>query len=174
MPLPIYIEFDHRDYPKVRVRQLKEITREAHRSMGLLWATEMLPQHFTERAHFLYGYKPRTQKYLRRKVRLASVGRIEDGGRSPLVYSGTLRKSALRSRYLIRAYPTRVTIPVIGPSYFTFRPRRANAPNMGAEVTRVAPSEVRKLSEAARVAFSRKLRQLPAGRKILFGKRKAA
>ena len=174
MPLPIYIEFDHRDYPKVRLKQLKEMTREAHRSMGLLWAHEMLPQHFTERARLLYNYKPRTAKYLRRKIRLAAIGRVEDGGRSPLVYSGTLRRSSTRSRYLVRAYPTRVTIPVIGPSYFTFRPRRASAPNMGAEITRVNPTEIRKLSDAARRAFNRKLSQLPAGRKILFGPRKAA
>lgn len=173
MPLPIYIEFNHGDYPKIRIRQLKEMTREAHRSMGLLWAYEMLPQHFTERGRLLYGYKPRTAKYMKRKIRLAAVGKAEDGGRSPLVLTGALRRSALRSRYLVRAYPTRVTIPVIGPSYFTSRPRRTNAPNMGAEVVRVAPSEIKKLTEAARRGFNRKLAQLPAGRKILFG-RKAA
>jgi len=44
---------------------------------------------------------------------------------------------------------------------------------MGAEVVRVAPTEIKKLTEAARRGFNRKLAQLPAGRKILFG-RKAA
>jgi hypothetical protein len=57
-------------------------------------------------------------------------------------------------QHVIRAYPTRVTIPMPATSYTNARPR-GNQPNMPREITTVIDSERTKIGEASQKAHDK-------------------
>lgn len=140
--------------PDVMKRQLKELTRYANQAMGELWSTQMLKEHFQPHARLVYKHQQRKWRYRRIKEELASVGEVEDGGRLDSVYEGLLRRSLLRRRHAVKAFPERVTIDMIGPSYWTERPRNTKQPPLAKEVTRVTRAEEDRLAKRADEAFN--------------------
>jgi hypothetical protein len=135
-------------------RGWREVLRGAMRAAAEHWHAEMLPRHFERSARERYGYQPRTAGYQRRKVR--DVQRGKAAGGVDLVYSGLARDSALKPPR-IRAYPTRARVELLVPPYINMRPnprgRRAAAPALGDEMTRVTFDEARRL-EAVMVDFT--------------------
>ncbi len=164
--IPIHVKSVHEEHPDLVRRELHEVLRTANYALGRQWAVEMLPKHFEPGAANRYSYQIRKVKYLRRKRVLAALGRAEDGGMSYLVLRGHLRRALLRTaRNAIRAYPTRVTIDLIGPSYFTSRPRRAGRPNLAREVTTVLQSEAKELARTFDQGFTAALRAVRSARR---------
>lgn len=103
----------------VAVRRWNEMGREAHRVGGQLWQEEMLPKHFQVESKILYHHQPRRQKYLAGKQRAAERGFIQAADIDNL-YTGRMYHY-LSSTAVVRAFPTRATINMIGPRYMTMR-----------------------------------------------------
>lgn len=130
--------------PDVSIRAWRTGMKEAWRTVGLHWQQQMLPRHFTRAAAANYSHKPRKAKYLEKKRRL----KLRYGGEVDNVFTGRMEKS-LRQPARIIAFPTRVTIRMIGPRYMTFNPNTAkgsNQPNKPAELTRLTGDEREDLS----------------------------
>jgi hypothetical protein len=140
--------------PDVSIRQWRTGMRDAWRGVGQHWQQQMLPRHFTRAAAGMYGHKPRTAKYLARKRRggfnrfAARLGMtVKYGGEVDNVLTGRMEES-LRLPARIIAFPSRVTIRMIGPRYMTFNPRvGGNQPNKPAELTRLTSDEREELSD---------------------------
>ncbi len=127
--------------PALSKRAHGRVMRAGWAAIGAYWHKEYLPKHFEAGAFQRYGYQPRSNKWRRRKVGLARAGKVIKGGQVDLVATGTMEK-LLESVGLVRAYPTRASIKMIGPRYVTLRPK-GTQPNKYAEATRVLPGEVR-------------------------------
>ncbi len=160
--IPIRVEIMAEDHLELRRRQLNEINRATHYAIGRKWSDSLLPDHFKPGASTAFGYKQRSTRYLNKKVRLASRGQVEDGGKSPLVFSGTLRRTLLGVRQLVQGQPTRTVITLHGPSYFHIRPRSGNRPNIGAEVIAVNDRHEKILNEEAERSWLKQYHRLQA------------
>lgn len=119
--------------------------REAHRAgwyaVGTYHDKEVQTRKFDADAERRYGYQPRSARYLARKKRIGQRSyKIKEGGERLLVASGMTRTAVLRRQYP-RPFPTRVTLDIPTPSYVQMRPRRANMPAMGVELTSITAAE---------------------------------
>ena len=70
------------------------------------------------------------------------------------------------ARYLIAAYPKRVTIKMVGPSYFTLRARSKHTIRLAQEVLAMNDSHRRQLADAADRGFERELARLRRSRRL--------
>jgi len=164
MVQPIKVVTIEDAHPDLVRRELHEVTRMAHYAMGQVWATQLLPEHFQPSATQAFGYQPRTAKHNKHKRALAAIGQAEDGGTSPLVVSGRLRRALLRARHMIRAYPTRVTIDLVGPKYWKYR-RWPGSPDMVREVLAMSPRHEQIVGQAGDRGFEAALRMVRSSRR---------
>jgi hypothetical protein len=132
--------------PEVKLREWNNIMKEANAAQGELWHDEMLPDHFTPDAKNRYHHQPRDPRYIKRKIRMSEHGIVKEHGLVDNVFYGHMRKM-LREGAIVRPYPTRVTIRMIGPRYVTMRPYKSNQPNKAAELTTVTPDEEQRLAD---------------------------
>lgn len=160
--IPIRVEIMAEDHPELRRKHLAEINRATHYAIGRKWTDSLLADHFRPGASTAFGYKQRSAGYLKKKLRMASRGHVEDGGRSPLVFTGTLRRTLLGTRQLVQGQPTRTVITLYGPSYFHIRPRSGNRPNLGAEVIAVNDRHEKILDKVAENAWLKQYHRLQA------------
>lgn len=142
----------------VSTRAWKEVCREAMADVGKLWFENYLKLHFREGAAGRYGYQPRSAKYLTSKIRAAKKGKALAGGVVPLLYHGDLREDVQGYVY-VKAYPTRATVRMHGPKYLSMTPR-GSRPNMGEEITAVAPEERERMAVFFRDRLAEKIRGL--------------
>lgn len=126
-------------------RAMRELTRDGFREIGQMWQREMVPDHFDPAKQRKYRFRPRSKKYLDRKLREAERGKARKGGRALLVRSG-LMEQLLEREQRVRAFPTRATVLLPGPRYVSMRPR-GNRQNLGEEATRVTRGEQRRLEK---------------------------
>lgn len=161
MPVAVMrIAIFHSAHPDLVRREIRDATREGHREMGVLWAGPLLEEHFTERARLVFGHTPRTPRYLKRKRVLAAIGKVEDGGRVDIVFSGATKRAAMRARFAVRASHDKTEIPITGPAYFPARNRRRI--NMGRELTAVSDRHEKLITEAGEKGFDRRHRAIRA------------
>ncbi|MDZ4858867.1 MAG: hypothetical protein SGI88_07765 [Candidatus Hydrogenedentes bacterium] len=130
--------------PRGMSKAFNEAREKANAAIGRMWHSEMLKDHFTERASMRYGYSVRTKRYEARKTK-------KMGHKKPLVWSGTLQKT-VAGAVRIRATPKSVKVTMSGPKWLKgfasfFKNRRG--PNMAAEITKIAKSEGKRLAEVA-------------------------
>lgn len=130
------------------VRGQRSVLRNTMREMLQMWSELYLPKHFEEGNRRRYGYKPRSRSTQRRKRRLALYGAVKDGGRVDLVWTGLTRTMVMRSRFNIKAFPTRARVRLRGPAWFRIRYRYGH-PKLQEEVTVVTPAERRRLARHA-------------------------
>ena len=126
----IAIGFDVEITGEVSGRALRRMRREAMKRTGAYWQQKMLPKHFQVGAKATYGMQTRGRKYQARKRKHA-----KKGGRAPLVFSGNM-EALLKRKQIVKAFPTKATISIPGPSYMSMRPK-GSRPNLGAEATAV-------------------------------------
>lgn len=101
------------------------------------WAEKSLPLHFKPGNAQRYFYRQRSAKYLRRKRRMASYGKVEDSGGTDLVFSGRMRQWA-NAYHTVTTQPGAATVHVAAPSYVRYR-------GMAREVTQLTVSEESRL-----------------------------
>ena len=159
--IPIRCRLTADEHPGIRVRQLAQIGRDVHERMARTWADDLLPEHFDAGAVNVFGYQPRRQSTIAKKVRLARLGIVEDGGRRALVHRGDLRRMLLRVRAPVTSGPRTATVHLNGPRYFGIRPR-GNRPNLAQEVTSFSDRHERLIALAADRQFEKSLRRYPA------------
>lgn len=158
--IPIYVTTVNEHHPELARRKLHELFRAMHYAIGVEWTEKLLPEHFLPSAFQALGYQQRKPRYNLIKDRMFRRGELHQGRRviagseTPLVLTGRLREDLLRSRNMIRAYPTRVTIDLIGPPYFTLRPRKSKTTILIArEVLAVSDRHVRLMGIAGQRAY---------------------
>jgi hypothetical protein len=124
----------------------------------------LLEEHFQPSAKVIFQHAPRTIKYLRRKLALATAGKVLLGGTTDLVFSGASLRAILRSQAarLVRATPSRTTIDLIVPWYFKMRRRTGKGPDKARELKTVSSRHARILGQAAAAGYARKLRTIQA------------
>ncbi len=157
MVIPVRVEISG-DAPYLPVRSQRAVLKGAYHFIGETWLEDYLPLHFKPFAARRYGYAKRTERTKEKKKRLAERGRVEDGGRQPLVWSGLLRRSLLEHHHTVRAYPSRATAKLIGPSYLSIR-YKSGRPNIGREILATTTDERRKLEEAGGRRLEHLIRQ---------------
>jgi len=135
-------------------RHMQAALREARVLVVKEWHKRMLPGHFKVGADTKYGYKPRSQKYLKRKSR-----RRRGRENLPLVWTGLTREQT--RRYVsIRSGPKRTTGTMQAPSYIKIRPYRSSNPALAIEITATTSQEVDQLAELMRVETEKALNRI--------------
>ena len=135
-------------------RAVNRILKQLNKELAEHWHTSILPRHWDAGAPARYGYKPRTEKYRKRKKSLFLRGRAESPD-TDLLLSGLMEESVTEYGS-IRAFPTRFSVDMHGPRYVSMRPYKSGHPNMGEEITALSPDEDRELAALA----SKRLPQL--------------
>lgn len=139
----------------------REIMRTAYRITGLHWVATYLAKHFLPGAGAKYKYRLRSKAYRARKdAKLGKPWRrggdiVIGGSNRPNVLTGYMMR-AIQSQFIVRGFPTRATVHLLGPSYFTMR-FRMNQPNKGKEITTLLPNEKADLSRVLRGAVLKQL-----------------
>jgi hypothetical protein len=158
--IPIRIVTFTQAHPELSKRNHNRVMRAAMAEMGMTWAVDLLPEHFDKAKQGDLGYAPRTAAWQRRKRQLYLLGRAIAPD-TDLVLTGRLKQNVCWSaRNLVRAYPSRCTITMYGPAYFTRRARSKRTGRIADEVLAVNARHKRRLSDAADRGFSREYRQL--------------
>ena len=125
----------------VSERAWREALKAGWYAVGEYYDRVVQPRKFEPGASSRYNYQARTDRYLKRKQRLAARSwRVKDGGKTDIVYSGITR-TAVRRPQTPKPYYNRVVLDTPTPSYVAMRPRKPGRPNMGAELASVTADE---------------------------------
>lgn len=142
MPVLIKSKIDVKNFPSIRAWRAAMTL--AHDAQGQYWHKHMLKEHFKRESRSKYGYKQRSEKYLKRKKYGKVKGiKAKYKGEVDLVATGAL-EDAVRGFATFRAFPSRVTVAMNGPSYIRIN-YRANRPHLSNEITAVVPDEIKTL-----------------------------
>lgn len=141
----------------VSIRGWRDIAKSGMLAVGVAWDKLFKMVHFGADAARRYGYTPRTFAYKRRRLRVHGVPLSVD-----LRWSGRTLAD-VRRRQAPRPFPSRVTIDMPTPAYVRMRPlpvgqtwtdalgrrrtRKKEGPNLGEELTRLVPDEIKTLEQ---------------------------
>ena len=149
----------------VSVRAWREALKAGWYAVGEYYDAVVQPRKFEPGAAARYGYKARTDKYLKRKQRIAAKSwRVKDGGKTDIVFGGMTRTAVKRRQYP-KPYYNRVVVDTPTPSYVQMRPRRPNQPNMGAELASIAPDERLEMERIFKEVVETKIAEYSGGRR---------
>jgi hypothetical protein len=164
------VEIFHTQHPELMKREHKHAVRHGMYAGAQLWAERLLMEHFLPGARSEFGYAERTVKYKRRKIRLAAIGAVEDGGRQDLVATGNTRRAARRSRYMVKATDKVATVSVVVPSYIQRRPNRNARQALALEILVLSERHTRLVTNETDRGFNRKLQSIRAERRTVIRK----
>ena len=134
--------------PDVSLRAWRrEIVKPTNEDIGDYWHEKIFPRHFKPGAAQKYKHSKRTPGYLKKKEALARRGIVKrvSGQIQDNVFTGRMRADLKRSR-IVRGYPTRVTIKMMGPRYVTMRVYKSNQPDKAAELSYITADEEKELA----------------------------
>jgi len=149
--------------PDVSKRQWSRIQRASNEDVGNYWHKRFLPRHFEPIAAQRYRHKARSENYIKRKRRMAAQNRARhvQGQIVDNVLTGRMKAAMMRAK-VVRGFPSRTTITMVGPRYLTMTFKAGNSqPNKAAELTRVTDDEAQKLAEVKRDSVLRQLEEIP-------------
>ena len=149
-----------------RRKWAQEILKPAMHSLGMHWRENLMPKRFDARQR-VYGFRDRTQKYIRAKRNPRSGA--ADKGLYKLVFSGDSRDRARSGKITARATTNKQSVKIAGPQKLNFRPmtKGNRAPiNMLEEFRATTGRDVRSLQIALRRAI--KERFVAVGSKTTF------
>jgi len=167
MPVLIRSKIELKNFPSKRAWRAAMV--KGHDAQGQHWHQHMLKEHFRRNSRQRYGYKPRSEKYERRK-RFGNTGKQGFRGRAKymgmvdLVCEGDLEES-IRGWATIRAFPSRVTVAMNGPSYLRIN-YKPNRPNLAREITAVIPEEEKLLADVMDDVVTREMNRTGETRTI--------
>lgn len=140
--IPLYINLDIR-MPDLSPRNMNRVMKQVHAWVSIQWHEKILQKHFKFSATSEYGYKRRSAKYYKHKVKAK-------GHRSPLVWSGAMRDELMASRRVASTARTgRVTMRA--PQYvLAHRGGGAGTqPNKVDEITAISDADRELMAEFA-------------------------
>ena len=166
--VPIKVTTIHDEHPDLVRKELDGCTRAAHLAMGQKWAGSLLREHFEAGAAIAFGHAPRSRGWLTRKRILAAMGKADPAAATTdLVFTGRLRDTLLRTApHLVIATARSTTIRLIGPPYFTLRPRGRRTAQLAREVLAISPRHVRLIGDAASRGFEQELNAIRRSRRL--------
>lgn len=162
MPVFLKVETFYQQHPDLMVREHKRAIVAGHYAGGRLWAEQLLGEHFEPGARSEFNYFKRKEKYMRKKIRLARLGRVEDGGRRDLVFTGLTRRLARLARNLVRATTTEVKVSIPTPRHIAVRPNRYAGGSLGLELLAISPRHEKLVAAATGRGFDQEHRQIRA------------
>lgn len=149
----------------VSVRAWREALKAGWFAVGEYYDQVVQPRKFEPGAAARYGFKPRTDRYLKRKERIAAVSwRVKDGGKLDLVFGGTTRTSVLRTQYP-RPFYNRVVVETPTGDWIQMRPKKANRPNLGEELASVAADERAEMETIFQTVVEARIQEYSGGRR---------
>lgn len=153
--LPYFIDIESDPDIPTLARRMPQVMRFAFTQTAAHWHQDMLPRHFEPKAQRRYRYQARRRGYQNRKKAFAKRdGKIQKGGRAPVVYSG-LTEALAEGHAVVRAFPTRVTLRMATTKWVTPRPKDPAKPNLHDEILAVMPGENRTLARVFREQFNK-------------------
>lgn len=152
-------KLEYRGSPEALKKELRPAAERGLREIGEFWHQEYLPLHFRSFARHRYNYEKRSPSYNQQKSRIW-------GHRLPLVWSGTMREELLGMAE-IRANSKRVKIK-LDANALRFS-RRANYPDMRAEVAAIAPEEPQRFAELLDENVTQQLNEVDDREVVSFG-----
>jgi hypothetical protein len=134
-------------------RALNRALKKATQAAGEIHHQKIIPDHFEPNAKYTHDYTPRTKGY--------SIAKANSGhGTADLVWSGASRDAFL-SFATVAAYPTRYTVTMQGPNYFTMQPnpqgKRPSAVNKFNDLQTVNAAELKLLESTYKAALEEAL-----------------
>lgn len=139
------INVEQGDIIDVSKRGWRDITRRGYDATGRHWHSTILPLHFQPDARTRYRHDRRSHKWTERKARLAATGKAKLGGAVDNVFTGLLM-DLVTNHWMMRAYPTRATVRMVGPRYVTMRVWKSHQPDKARELTTITNDERRELA----------------------------
>lgn len=115
------------------------------------WHRKYIKRHFRSGAAERYGYKKRSAKYVRRKLRAKHHS-------SPLVWTGRTRDS-VSSHIRVSGTAKQATGRMVAPWYIKMVPSTRNAPNLGDEIARTTEQEERDVRRYMERVFAERIRK---------------
>jgi hypothetical protein len=168
MPVFLKVEQIHTQHPDLMVREHKRAVVAGHYAGGRLWAEQLLPEHFEKGARSEFGYFKRKEKYMSKKIRLARLGRVEDGGRQDLVFTGLTRRMARLARNLVSATPREVKVAIPTPRHVSIKPNRYAGGSLGREIIAISPRHEKLVTAATGRGFDREHHAIKAAKRTVF------
>jgi hypothetical protein len=149
----------------VSIRAWREALKAGWFAVGEYYDKVVQPRKFEPGAATKYGFRPRTERYLKRKERTAAVSwRVKDGGKLSLVFGGVTRTAVLRTQYP-KPYYNRVVVDTPTPDYVQMRPKKANRPNLGEELSSLAPDERAEMEKIFQAVVEARIQEYSGGRR---------
>ena len=137
-------------------RAVNRVARSVNKSAAEKWDRQFLPLHFKRSASSRYGYKTRSQFTRKKKDALHSRGKIQGDGGDALVHSG-LAKRTIATRHIVRGTPTKATVNMVTPSYFSLRSRKRI--NMAKEVLTISTTEEKQINDHSQTVNDRETKK---------------
>jgi hypothetical protein len=119
-------------------RTWRMILATAWNDVGEFWHEHILPKHFTTRGAAEYGYQPRSKRWMIRKAK-------KYGHQNPLVWTGELKRQALRMRD-VRASSSGARVVIHGPRYLYQYRKNANDPRKAQELAMISIGDAEALA----------------------------
>lgn len=142
----------------VTVRGWRQLLTECWAAVGRWWDEVVKPRLFDSHAAAERGWKPRSERYLKQKLRHAQKDpRIKEGGTRLMVFSGQTRTDVMRPQFG-RAFPTRLTILIPTREYVQMRSKAPNKPNLGEELATLTAGEMAEAAHLWQEQFETRLR----------------
>lgn len=148
----------------------RDILKPMHQDIGDYWHDKIFPRHFKPGAAQKYKHAGRTQGYLEKKEKLARRGVVKrvSGQLQDNVFTGRMRADLQRSR-IVRGYPTRTTVTMMGPRYVTMRVHKSNQPDKARELTTVTSDEETELARYGAERMQHYLDNYRSGKRVTKG-----
>jgi len=154
--MPIRWKMTNDKPESVTVRGWREMLKGAWQAVGQWWDRTVKPRLFDADAADKRGWKPRTERYRRAKIRRAAKdSRIKEGGQRDLILTGQTRTDVMRQQ-VPKAFPTRVTVQIPTREYVQMRPKAPGRPNLGEELATVTAEEQAEGAQIWQAEFERR------------------
>ena len=121
--------------PDVLLKELRPIIKQTLQDMCTHWHQNDMPRHFTDSGRRLYGYRKRTDTYLKRKRR-------KYGHQRPLEWSGDTKRQAQRARPSGTHRRARVSMSL---PWYTLKQFRGQA-TIADELTKLTKNEIQTMA----------------------------
>ena len=127
--------------PAISKRAQGRVNKATNYASARFWDRRYLGLHFLPSAASRYKHKSRSKFTEKKKIGLAKLGKVAQGGAVDLVHTGLLKNTVMRPHGII-ATASKATVPIATPSYVSARVRTKRIDMVGEITTCSTPDGV--------------------------------